>query len=238
MLACVSFLQSGSIRQMNLNINDIARPAGGASTHRGRRTRQAIVETGLSLLREAGFVGFSMQGVTHRLGISLGNLTYHFPTRDILLQAMMTELALRNEAEAGALRARLAAQPDLDPGFLIESLLDAALDPEAVATVTELWAMANHYPPAAELLERMQNDTIGALLSGLGLEPYAPAAAALRSQVYVLYTFIQGSTAVFGRRGVHHERYLTTRQLARHLFSPTLRKALDEARAVSGMAEA
>ena len=50
--------------------------------------RQAIIEAGLEVLREHGFVGFTQPRVAARAALRQSHLTYYFPTRLNLLEAV------------------------------------------------------------------------------------------------------------------------------------------------------
>jgi AcrR family transcriptional regulator len=50
--------------------------------------RRAILEAGLSVLREEGLAGFTQPNVAERAGLRQGNLTYYFATRTDLLAAV------------------------------------------------------------------------------------------------------------------------------------------------------
>jgi AcrR family transcriptional regulator len=50
--------------------------------------RRAILEAGLTVLREEGLAGFTQPNVAERAGLRQGNLTYYFATRTDLLAAV------------------------------------------------------------------------------------------------------------------------------------------------------
>lgn len=55
-------------------------------------TRQRIIETAVSLFNQRGFVNVTMRDLAQELGISLGNLTYHFNRKDDLMAAIHQQL--------------------------------------------------------------------------------------------------------------------------------------------------
>ena len=55
-------------------------------------TRTRILDTALSLFNEQGVASVSMRTVAAGAGMSVGNLTYHFPNRDSLVQALLNRL--------------------------------------------------------------------------------------------------------------------------------------------------
>ena len=56
-----------------------------------RDTRQTILAVAADLFRSQGYGGTTMQVVAERAGISKGNLTYHFPSKQALFEAVYAE---------------------------------------------------------------------------------------------------------------------------------------------------
>lgn len=89
-----------------------------------RDRRQDIVDAGLAVLREHGYVGFTQPRVAATAGVRQSHLTYYFPTRADLLVAVASAAAelqlafgdalLQNSstAEAAASIAHLVSQAD------------------------------------------------------------------------------------------------------------------------------
>ncbi len=50
-----------------------------------KSTKQHILEAALSLFNQKGYVHVSMRDIAQKVGISPGNLTYHFKSKDLLL---------------------------------------------------------------------------------------------------------------------------------------------------------
>jgi AcrR family transcriptional regulator len=70
-----------------------------------RDRRQALVETGLQVLRELGYSGFTQPRIASRAGVRQSLITYYFPTRAALLEAVARAAV---EAQLAALDAALA----------------------------------------------------------------------------------------------------------------------------------
>lgn len=73
--------------------------------------KDAIIVTAIDLLVEGGHGALSIDRVAQALEISKGNLTYHFPTKDLLVRAMFDKLI----DDTQALRARATRRPCADP---------------------------------------------------------------------------------------------------------------------------
>jgi len=55
-------------------------------------TKQRIIDSAISLFNQQGFVNVTMRDLAQELGISLGNLTYHFNRKDDLMAAIHQQL--------------------------------------------------------------------------------------------------------------------------------------------------
>jgi AcrR family transcriptional regulator len=55
------------------------------------KLRERILETALTLFNERGYLEVSMRNVSDSLGISVGNLTYHFKKKEDLVEAVVLE---------------------------------------------------------------------------------------------------------------------------------------------------
>ena len=61
-------------------------------------TRQRILDTARRLFNDDGVHGVGVREIARELGMSPGNLAYHFPTKDDLVAALVTELHEKNQA--------------------------------------------------------------------------------------------------------------------------------------------
>ena len=54
-------------------------------------TKERIRQTACRMFSERGYRAVSMRAIADELGISVGNLTYHYPHKELLLEAVMDE---------------------------------------------------------------------------------------------------------------------------------------------------
>lgn len=94
-----------------------------ASTPKGERRRQALVEAAAALLVEGGFDAVRHRAVAERAGLPLASTTYYFDSLDELVVAAVEHHG-RDELNRGA--ALLAALPARPRG--IDSVVDLVLD--------------------------------------------------------------------------------------------------------------
>src|SRR5262245_1334127 len=89
------------------------------------RVRERILTAALETLTESGIQGLTQVQVARRAGVRQSHLTYYFPTRDNLLEAV-TELAV--EAIASGLRQLVAASGNRAYQTTLERLTEAVAD--------------------------------------------------------------------------------------------------------------
>lgn len=74
------------------------RHANTMSTPKGQLSRIAILDAAIGILVDEGYAAISMDKVAKKLDISKGNITYHFPNKKALVQAVFQRL-LRQSRE-------------------------------------------------------------------------------------------------------------------------------------------
>lgn len=140
----------------------------GASTPKGERRRQALIESAAELLEEGGFNAVRHRAVAERAGLPLASTTYYFDSLDALVTAAVEHLGRTELAACRARLARLSAGPPDDEG-VVEFVLDALLGPEsagagieAVLPRYERFVAAGRRPWLAPLMRelRVELDTL------------------------------------------------------------------------------
>ena len=117
---------------------------------RTQNTQQAVLLAATTILIEQGVSGFSVRKVAQEANISLGNLQYHFPTRNHLIHGLFKQISERVALAAG--------QHETEERQLL-AYLDAIFDeldtPVGSIPVWELCSMAAHDPGLADMLHQM-----------------------------------------------------------------------------------
>ncbi|MFD2782794.1 TetR/AcrR family transcriptional regulator [Novosphingobium pokkalii] len=67
----------------------LPRPGGYA---RGAATAEAIVKAALKVLIEEGAAQFTVRRIAAECGMKVGNVSYHFPRKDMLVQVMLADM--------------------------------------------------------------------------------------------------------------------------------------------------
>jgi AcrR family transcriptional regulator len=196
----------------------------------GVATRARILDSAIQVLAEDGFSGFTLQAVAKRAGIRYGNLTHHYPTRDVLVEAMYESLIERYRTQFQDLvskaRDRQASVRDM-----VTWLLDDSVSESTAPLFLQLWAMASILPAVAGGMARLYDNAVDAFMLAYGIEPQAPEARQLRQALYFTGTVIEGSSAIFWTRDRSGEAFRNTvRDIAVETLAGLLEKALEEAR--------
>ncbi len=117
---------------------------------RGSDTVDQILAAALRVLIDEGTSAFTLRRVAAECGMKVGNLSYHFPKKELLIQLLLDELLISYEG----LLDRTVRQPGLSPeDRLVTTIvlcLDDILTKRTSHLFTELWALANHDPFVAE----------------------------------------------------------------------------------------
>ena len=194
--------------------------------------REAIIDHAVAILTTEGASGFSALKVAKSLGIRQSHLTYHFPSRELLLHALVDRLLLDYAAKFTRVVTRaLDAGEGGDLDALIDWLLEDAVSPVTARLFPALWDLGNQDARIAGELDRFYGKALMAALEALGLDPECPATGELQAVMAVLGTLVEGSTAMHGRGGPAHPDFQVFKSTAKAILLPALRKALESARA-------
>lgn len=141
----------------------------------GVDTRHRIVEAALDLIGAHGVGGLTNRRVAARAGVSLGTLTYHFPSRAQLLRTCLTAFADAEAARITAVAATLPAR-GVDQAAAAEATEGAVeatvLGPRHLG-VLELYLHAARDPDLRDAAQRCwasYDRAAAAILAALGVD--------------------------------------------------------------------
>lgn len=123
--------------------------------------RSAIIEAGLSVLREHGYAGFTQPRIAARAGLRQSHLTYYHPTRLDLLEAVGRAAIERQLAAVGAM---LGSLPSLDAAA---DAIAALVNRDENTRVLMALAQASDEEPRLRALFRDLADGIVTHVTGL-----------------------------------------------------------------------
>lgn len=122
---------------------------------KAQQTASLILDAAEDLMIDAGYHNFSMRKVATKAGVTIGNLQYHFPTKEILIKAMLDHCIARYLE----LFARIREASGDDPREQLKQLVHVIFKDLNTSNTThffpELWSLSNHEPYATELMDNM-----------------------------------------------------------------------------------
>ena len=173
-------------------------------------TVDRIVRSARRILVENGYAEFSTRRVAKAAGISVGNLAYHFPSKQDLLRAVVGQLVDEYSTQFTAILTRSdipAATEDL--GTLIEWLLTETLSQDTVHIFRELWAISLHDEATRIAMDALYDHLMEGVVQLLvRYYPYVEIQA-IRELAQVLALISEGTIVLYGTkrdRAVTHER--------------------------------
>lgn len=111
---------------------------------RGTETVDAIIRAALRVLIDEGAGAFTIRRIASECGMKVGNVSYHFPKKELLIQTMLDDII----GNYDKLLERTVRQPGLDAEERLRLIVVLCLDDIAgkrtTRLFTELWALANH----------------------------------------------------------------------------------------------
>ena len=167
----------------------------------GEASRGRILEAAERVLERDGYHAFSTRRVAQECSISVGNLTYYFPTKSSLIEALMQSIYDRYERRYTELE---SAEDRDSPDWLAErvtQILRDAVDPEATGLFLELWIMARHHGFGAEVVNRFYERWAHAIAEALSHQYPDRSHQELLRVAYFLAILADGVCAVFSRLG-------------------------------------
>ena len=165
-------------------------------TRKGARRVSEILEAGAAILLDEGFMSLTKRRIATRLGISHGNVSYYFPTRESLWQAVF-EYELQDYYERHHLQDRsLAGNAQLEFDAFILRRIDAYRNRKTRA----FFAQVSAFSEVNENILLLRNENYEMLyqhtLARVGaLVPHADELA-LRPRVLAIIALLDGLHAV------------------------------------------
>ena len=177
----------------------------------GEASRENILEVARRVLIRDGYHAFTTRRVAEESGMSVGNLTYYFPNKGSLVEAVMEAVFERYKHRYTELltdgdRRSADAAGDLLAWFLRDAVTDAT-----AGLFMELWVMAKHHRFGSEALTRFYDDGVRNVAEALAAQYAGLSHHELERIAYLMLTLSEGSTAVFARfgdRSVEHEEII------------------------------
>ena len=194
-------------------------------TRPGLVTVEHILEQAHGVLLQHGHAGFTTRRVAEAAAISPGNLSYHFPSKRELLQALITRLMTRYSSEFEALLANVEIPAGQELEYLVRWLMTDAIAEETMRTFRELWAMALHDTVVCRAVDDMYDQLMVHVATLLRRSYPNSNPETVREVVQFLALMAEGGAVIYGtrrQRAVSFERILDLTLLLVQRIAPDL----------------
>lgn len=169
---------------------------------RGSETVELILQAALEVLVDEGASAFTLRRIAARCGMKVGNLSYHFARKEMLIQLLLDDLLAFYERLLDETVRQPGLSPEAQLRMMIELVLDDIGTKRTTHIFTELWALANHNEVVAERVAAFYAHAHGHLAAAIG--PLNPTLSP--AQVDVVARFISSAlegTTIFAGHGRH-----------------------------------
>jgi len=156
---------------------------------RGTETVGVILKAAHDVLIEEGASAFTIRRIASASGMKVGNVSYHFPRKEMLIKIMLDELLDSYDKLLESEVRQPAISPEDRLRLIVKLCLDDIAGKRTTRLFTELWALANHNPFVADRVRAFYqrvHDFIGEVVTELN-----PALSP--DQVHTLALYISAS---------------------------------------------
>ncbi|MEN9545224.1 MAG: hypothetical protein RLZZ598_2057 [Pseudomonadota bacterium] len=179
------------------------------TTERGLVRAEAILVAAHEVFVNEGYGGFSMRSVAARVGVSLSTVQHYYPSKELLVDAMLLASAARYQQAIDAIVRAMPRASRLDQ-FLaaMEMFLAEMKHPAVIDGLVQMWAAARVDAHVAQTVARIQTrerKTIRNLIAGIrpdaserDCEARAALIVAQIEGLVLQHTSLQGLPAVQG----------------------------------------
>lgn len=165
-------------------------------TRKGARRVAEIVDTGVAILHEEGFTALTKRRIAARLGISHGNVSYYFPNREALWQAVI-EYELRGYLDRHDPHNRpLLGNPRLEFDAFVLRRIDEYRDRRMRSFLSQVSAFAEVNPVIAMLRDEVCEAVYQETLARVSALVPQQEERALRSRVLAIMALLDGLRVV------------------------------------------
>ena len=114
--------------------------------------KRAILKTTRQMLAEQGGSQLTMRKLADAAGVRLSNIQYHFGSRDILLQALLTDFLEEARSSMDRFNGTTTGDLEKDLCILFKAVIDGLDKDNASAVFKELWAECQHSKPMSSAM--------------------------------------------------------------------------------------
>lgn len=189
-----------------------------AAYEKGHARIESILDAAAEVLISAGYKKLTLRQIALQAGITVGNLTYYYRTKEALLKDLLDKILFDYLDEMGRIVEASGEAPTGRFVAIIEYLIEDLHTQRTTRLFPELWALANHNAHAAELMESMYAHERSALCELIqavnpGLKKQKTADLAL-----FISCSIEGMTMFVGAGKKHEDALQSMKKIACQSF--------------------
>jgi len=175
---------------------------------------QKMLDAAERVLIRDGYHALSARRVATECGVSLGHLTYYFPAKDDLLQAMITAVMARYGERMRVASAAGDARTREDLRALLDWFLRDTVTPETSGLFRELWVLAKHNPVAAREVLGFYESLIESFVDVASQVYHSNDLQRLRQIGHLAAMLTEGGTVLFAGPGKRSAKFDDVRPMA------------------------
>ena len=191
-------------------------------------TRNQILAAAREVLLRDGYERFTTRRVAEIAGITLGNLTYHFPSKRQLLASLIQRLLAEYTSAFEGFFADLSIPVDRKFKELIEWLMNDAATIESNRLFRELWAMAMHDRFVARAIDDFYDQAIERIAQLLRAERPAMNRKSALAIAHLVALVSEGTGVIYGTRLARAANHADVKALAVDVLTSAARDAASD----------
>ncbi|KQW65570.1 TetR family transcriptional regulator [Phenylobacterium sp. Root77] len=185
-------------------VSDLTFPPREGGYANGRDTRDTIITAAFRLLMDEGYRAITMRRVAKECGLKIGNVTYHFSSREDLVRSMFEAVSLSYQAVVTDKMPLDEDRPAQRFRDLCNFFLDDIKTRKTTMVFPELWSLSNHDEFVYDLVNALY-DSARVTFFDLISELRPDLSPTLRHQLsVVVQASIEGLTVFAGYKKPFH----------------------------------
>lgn len=169
-----------------------------ASRERGKKRAREILETAKEILANEGYHNLTLRKIAQRMNISKGNLTYYYATKEILLQAIVTDNMRRYEMTFERESKTVPDDHSVRLRNLLGFLVDDANNPEVERFFYQVWALSTHNEDIANHKKKIYQHYFDNISTQLRLAYPDMPEDSLNKKCLLIMCMTEGMNVIFG----------------------------------------
>jgi len=122
---------------------------------KGQKAAIKVLDSAEDLLINDGYQSLTIRKIASRCGITPGNLQYYFPSKDVLVEALLNKIIQGYLEEFERLRQDAGIDPVMQLKAVLTHVITDLNNKRTTHFFPEVWALSNHEYPVTKSLDEM-----------------------------------------------------------------------------------